>query len=157
MMRLTIVAVGRHKTGPLKALQEFYAERIRWPLTIREVEERRKLPPAELKAREGELILGALPKDAELIALDGRGKTLSSTDLANRLARWRDADASLAFAIGGADGLADTVLDQGQAGAVARRDDLAAPSGPRHAAGAALSGAANPRRPSLSPGIGHRE
>jgi len=112
MMRLTIVAVGRHKTGPLKALQEFYAERIRWPLTIREVEERRKLPPAELKAREGELILGALPKDAELIALDGRGKTLSSTDLANRLARWRDADAGLAFAIGGADGLADTVLDK---------------------------------------------
>jgi 23S rRNA (pseudouridine1915-N3)-methyltransferase len=111
-MRLTIVAVGRHKTGPLKALQEFYAERIRWPLTIREVEERRKLPPAELKAREGELILGALPKDAELIALDGRGKTLSSTDLADRLARWRDADASLAFAIGGADGLADAVLDQ---------------------------------------------
>jgi 23S rRNA (pseudouridine1915-N3)-methyltransferase len=112
MMRLTIVAVGRHKTGPLKALQEFYAERIRWPLTIREVEERRKLPPPELKAREGELILGALPKDAGLIALDGRGKTLSSTDLANRLARWRDADASLAFVIGGSDGLADAVLDQ---------------------------------------------
>lgn len=112
MMRLTIVAVGRHKTGPLKALQEFYAERIRWPLTIREVEERRKLPPAELKAREGELILGALPKDAELIALDGRGKTLSSADLADRLGRWRDADANLAFVIGGADGLADAVLDQ---------------------------------------------
>ena len=112
MMRLAIIAVGRHKAGPLKALQEFYAERIRWPLTIREVEERRKLPPAELKAREGELILGALPKDAGLIALDGRGKTLSSTDLANRLARWRDADASLAFVIGGSDGLADAVLDQ---------------------------------------------
>ncbi|HWE75508.1 MAG TPA: 23S rRNA (pseudouridine(1915)-N(3))-methyltransferase RlmH [Stellaceae bacterium] len=109
-MRLTIIAVGRHKAGPLKALQEFYAERIRWPLTIREVEERRKLPPAELKAREGELILAALPKDAELIALDGRGKTLSSADLASRLAQWRDADANLAFVIGGADGLADAVL-----------------------------------------------
>jgi 23S rRNA (pseudouridine1915-N3)-methyltransferase len=112
MMRLTIIAVGRHKAGPLKALQEFYAERIRWPLTIREVEERRKLPPAELKIREGELILEALPKDAELIALDGRGKMLSSTDLADRLARWRDTDASLAFVIGGADGLADHVLSR---------------------------------------------
>jgi 23S rRNA (pseudouridine1915-N3)-methyltransferase len=112
MMRLTIVAIGRHKAGPLKALQEFYAERIRWPLAIREVEERRKLSPAELKAREAELILDALPKDAVLIALDGRGKTLSSTDLADRLARWRDADASLAFVIGGADGLADAVLNQ---------------------------------------------
>ena len=110
MMRLTIIAVGRHKAGPLKALQEFYAERIRWPLIIREVEERRKLPPAELKAREAELILDALPKDAVLVALDGRGKTLSSTNLADRLVRWRDADASLAFVIGGADGLTDSII-----------------------------------------------
>jgi 23S rRNA (pseudouridine1915-N3)-methyltransferase len=112
MMRLTILAVGRHKAGPLKALQEFYAERIRWPLTIREVEERRKLPPAELKAREAELIRDALPKDAVLIALDGRGKNLSSTAFADRLARWRDADASLAFVIGGADGLADSIIGE---------------------------------------------
>jgi 23S rRNA (pseudouridine1915-N3)-methyltransferase len=111
-LRLTIIAVGRHKTGPLKALQEHYAERIRWPLTIREVEERRKLPPAALKAREAELILGALPKEATLVALDERGKNLSSTDFANRLARWRDTDANLAFVIGGADGLADAVLKQ---------------------------------------------
>jgi 23S rRNA (pseudouridine1915-N3)-methyltransferase len=111
-MRLTIIAVGRHKAGPLKALQEFYAERIRWPLTIREVEERRKLPPAELKAREGELILGAMPKDVVLIVLDARGKNLSSTDFADRLARWGDADARLAFVIGGADGLADNVIDK---------------------------------------------
>jgi 23S rRNA (pseudouridine1915-N3)-methyltransferase len=112
MMRLTIIAVGRHKAGPLKALQEFYAERIRWPLTIREIDERRKLSPAELKTREAELILGALPKDAVLIALDSHGKNVSSTDLATRLAKFRDADASLAFVIGGADGLADSVLDK---------------------------------------------
>lgn len=111
-MRLTIIAVGRHKAGPLKALQEFYAERIRWPLTIREIEERRKLPPVELKTREAELILGALPKGAMVIALDGRGKNLSSTDFAARLAQWRDTDASLAFVIGGADGLADSVIDK---------------------------------------------
>jgi 23S rRNA (pseudouridine1915-N3)-methyltransferase len=111
-MRIIIVAVGRHKAGPLKSLQEFYAERIRWPLTIREVEERRKLSPSELKAREGELILAALPKDAVLVALDGRGKALTSADFAQRLGRWRDADAALAFAIGGADGLSAAVLDK---------------------------------------------
>src|ERR1700722_18703670 len=105
-MRIAIVAVGRQKPGPLKALQEFYAERIRWPLTIREVEERRKLPSAELKAREGALILAAVPKDAVLVALDARGKSFSSADFAKRLAGWRDADAALSFAIGGADGLA---------------------------------------------------
>jgi 23S rRNA (pseudouridine1915-N3)-methyltransferase len=111
-MRLTIIAVGRHKAGPLKSLQEFYAERIRWPLTIREVEERRKLSPPEMKAREAELILAALPKDAVLVALDARGKNVSSTDFAARLAKWRDADASLAFVIGGADGLADGIIDK---------------------------------------------
>jgi len=111
-MRLTIVAVGRHKAGPLKALQEFYADRIRWPLTIREVEERRKLSAAEIKAREAELILAALPKDAILVALDGRGKTLTSSQFAEQLARWRDADASIAFVIGGADGLADSIVDK---------------------------------------------
>jgi 23S rRNA (pseudouridine1915-N3)-methyltransferase len=58
------------------------------------------------------LILGALPKDAVLIALDARGKNLSSADLADRLARWRDADASVAFVIGGADGLADSIADK---------------------------------------------
>jgi 23S rRNA (pseudouridine1915-N3)-methyltransferase len=111
-MRITIVAVGRHKAGPLKSLQEFYAGRIRWPLTIREVEERRKLPPADLKVREGELILAALPKETVLVALDGRGKELSSADFAQRLGRWRDADAAPTFVIGGADGLSDTVLDR---------------------------------------------
>lgn len=114
MLRITIVAVGRHKAGPLKALEEFYAERIRWPLAIREVEERKKLPPAELKTREAELLLAALPKDAVLVALDGRGKTLTSADFAQRLRGWRDAGATLAFAIGGADGLAERVLDQAQ-------------------------------------------
>ncbi|HLI22430.1 MAG TPA: 23S rRNA (pseudouridine(1915)-N(3))-methyltransferase RlmH [Stellaceae bacterium] len=113
-MRITIVAIGRHKAGPLKSLQEFYAARIRWPLTVREVEERRKLPPGELKSREGELILAALPKDASLVALDGRGKSLSSAEFADRLGRWRDADAALAFAIGGADGLSVAVLDRAQ-------------------------------------------
>jgi 23S rRNA (pseudouridine1915-N3)-methyltransferase len=111
-VRLTIIAVGRPKAGPLKALQEFYAERIRWPLAIREVEERRKLSPGELKRREAELILDAVPKDAVLIALDARGKNLSSVDLAQRLARWREADATLTFAIGGAGGLDDSILDK---------------------------------------------
>ncbi|HVA13304.1 MAG TPA: 23S rRNA (pseudouridine(1915)-N(3))-methyltransferase RlmH [Stellaceae bacterium] len=111
-MHITIVAAGRHKAGPLKALEQFYAERIRWPLAIREIEERRKLPPAELKLREAELILAAMPKDAILVALDGRGKAFSSADFAQRFARWREADAALAFAIGGADGLAESVTDR---------------------------------------------
>jgi 23S rRNA (pseudouridine1915-N3)-methyltransferase len=37
---------------------------------------------------------------------------LSSAEFAQRLARWRDTDTDLAFVIGGADGLAETVLER---------------------------------------------
>jgi 23S rRNA (pseudouridine1915-N3)-methyltransferase len=73
---------------------------------------KRRLPAALLKAREGELILEALPAGVPLVALDQRGTAWSSRDLADRLAAWRDQGAAeLAFAIGGAEGLATVVLD----------------------------------------------
>jgi 23S rRNA (pseudouridine1915-N3)-methyltransferase len=113
-MRLTIVAVGRQKAGPLKEIERLYAERITLPLALREVEERRKLSPAEMKTREAALLLEAAPKGAAIIALDERGTVLSSTGFAQRLGAWRDASADLAFLIGGADGLDHTILDQAQ-------------------------------------------
>ena len=112
-MRIVIAAVGKLKPGPHRDLAVHYAGRLRWPLTIREVEERRKLPPAEIKAREAALLLDAIPKGATMVALDERGTALASADFAKRLARWRDTGVSdLAFVIGGADGLADTVRRQ---------------------------------------------
>ena len=66
-----------------------------------------------LKQREAELILGALASGAALVALDQHGEAWSSRDLADRLARWRDQGvAELAFAIGGAEGLGQAVLDR---------------------------------------------
>ena len=77
------------------------------------MEERRPLPAGPLKAREGELILGALPSGIPLVALDERGTQWSSRALAERIALWRDRGSpELAFAIGGADGLHSTVLDR---------------------------------------------
>jgi len=46
------------------------------------------------------------------VALDGRGKTWSSEELATQLARWRMQGKDLAFLIGGADGLAPAVLER---------------------------------------------
>jgi 23S rRNA (pseudouridine1915-N3)-methyltransferase len=109
-MRITIVAVGKLKPGPHRDLAVHYAGRLRWPLVIREVEERRKLAPAELKAREAALLVAAIPNGATTVALDERGTALSSTDFAKRLAHWRDAGvADLAFVIGGANGLDEAV------------------------------------------------
>lgn len=106
-MRLLLIAVGRLKAGPLKDLERLYAERLAGPLVIREVEERRPLPPAKLKEHEGALLRAALPKGAVAVALDPRGTALSSEGFARRLGAWRDAGtADLAFLIGGAEGLA---------------------------------------------------
>ena len=91
-------------------------ERLKPAPAIVELEEKRKLPPPQLKAREGELILAALPAGALLVALDERGQSWSSRELAERLAGWRDRGAaSLAFAIGGADGLASAVIEHADA------------------------------------------
>jgi 23S rRNA (pseudouridine1915-N3)-methyltransferase len=83
------------------------------PPAIVELDERRSLPPVQLKAREGELILGALPPGVPLVALDERGVQWSSRVLAERIAIWRDRGSpELAFTIGGADGLHSMVLDR---------------------------------------------
>jgi 23S rRNA (pseudouridine1915-N3)-methyltransferase len=77
-----------------------------WPLDIVELEERRKLSAAELKQREGALIEQSLPQGCVRVAMDERGKSLSSREFADRLGNWRDQARDVAFMIGGADGLA---------------------------------------------------
>ena len=97
-------------------MQALYAGRLSPPITIIELEEKRRLPPAALKLREAELIIAARPGGARLVALDQTGAAWSSRDLAERLAFWRDGGAAaLAFAIGGAEGLAPAVLERADA------------------------------------------
>lgn len=119
-MKLRILAVGRAKGGPEAALIAEYARRLQWSLAIDEVEERRPLSGAELKAREAELLTQAFekagakgPRDSRgriLVALDERGRQLGSRDFAQKLGAWRDQGAAeIAFVIGGADGLAESL------------------------------------------------
>lgn len=61
-------------------------------------------------ADEGAAVLGALPKGIHIVALDGRGKSWSSEQLAAQLAAWRMAGRDLAILIGGPDGHAADVL-----------------------------------------------
>ncbi len=112
-MRITLAAVGRAKAGPARELYEFYAGRLTWRLTLKEVEERRPLAPEALKLREGELLLAALPPGARLIALDETGRSLSSVRFAEQIGAWRDAGTQdLAIVIGGADGLVPALRDK---------------------------------------------
>lgn len=109
---MLLLAVGKLRQGPERALFDTYALRIRGLETV-EVEERRKLPVSERRLREGERLLAALPSAARLIALDEAGKNIGSEALAEVLGQWRDDGTSVvAFAIGGADGLDEAVLNR---------------------------------------------
>ncbi len=69
------------------------------------------LSEMNLKKKEGEMILQLLTKDDYLIALDERGKQISSEALATFIqARANESKKQLVFLIGGAFGIDDSVL-----------------------------------------------
>ena len=114
-MRVEIVAVGRARAGPERALYESYLHRIRWDIGLREVEEKRPLPADRLKEREAELLLESVPQGFAVVALDETGTDLSSEALAARIGAWRDdSRPGIAFLIGGADGLAAAVRERAE-------------------------------------------
>ena len=69
------------------------------------------LSEADLKKKEGELILGMLQKDDYLVVLDERGQTLDSPGLAQFLQkRGNESIRNLVFLIGGAYGTDNAVI-----------------------------------------------
>jgi len=117
-MRLLIAAVGGLKAGPERLLIERFLERATAagrsvglsPVEVIEVAESNARRPADRLADEAKRLLAAAPKGARRIALDARGRNLSSEDFATRLVTIRDGGHPVAvFFIGGADGLAANV------------------------------------------------
>jgi 23S rRNA (pseudouridine1915-N3)-methyltransferase len=112
-MKLQVLAIGRLKAGPELELFEDYLKRARGlgrtsgvtDIGMRDFPES-KLPDARSRmAAEGTLILGAAPDPAFRIALDERGKAMSSDDFALALRRHLDqGTGSLSFFLGGPDG-----------------------------------------------------
>jgi len=110
-LRAVILAVGRWRAGPERALYEDYARRLREAPELIEVEDKRKTDTATRVAREAELLRARIPAGAVTVALDGSGRMLSSEDLTARIQTWREsAVPAVAFIIGGADGLAREIV-----------------------------------------------
>ena len=116
-MRLLIAAVGRIRSGPEAELTSDYLDRATktgrplglGPATLAEIDDRKGGGPST----EGDALSRAVPDGAALVALDERGRTLSSPALADRLADWRDAGRrDAAFLIGGAGGLDPSLRDR---------------------------------------------
>lgn len=101
------------KNGPERELVARYLERAAGsgkPLAltgfeVTELAESRAGSAASRKAEEAKSIRAALP-DGIVVALDERGKGLTSDAFANQIGRWRDdGRPAVGFIIGGADGI----------------------------------------------------
>ncbi len=103
------MAVGRIGRGPEADLFTRYNDRLRPKLTVVEITEGRG-SPAEIKRREGEAILAALPATAFVVALDLGATAPDSERFSAQLTHWLEAARPIAFVIGGAEGLDATVM-----------------------------------------------
>lgn len=115
-MKLTVISVGKLRAGPEQNLIDDYVKRfgktaagiggLTAPQII-EVDQKKRLEGDALKRAEAEAIRAKLPTGPhKLIALDERGKALSTKEFAATLSRWQDdGTPETVFLIGGADGL----------------------------------------------------
>ena len=116
-MRAFLIAVGERMPAWVTEGYSEYAKRLSHELPLQLVEISTKARGknndlARVVADEGAAMLAAIPKGAHVVALDGRGKSLSSEQVAEQLARWRMQGSDLAFLIGGPEGLAPAALER---------------------------------------------
>ncbi|SNX29230.1 23S rRNA (pseudouridine1915-N3)-methyltransferase [Polynucleobacter meluiroseus] len=110
-MRLTIIAVGHKMPDWVASVTQDYLKRMPADCSI----EIKELKPDLTPAKEAVKIAAAIPKGAHVIALDERGKDLTTQNIATQLAHWRQTGLDVAFLIGGADGLDANLKDSAQA------------------------------------------
>jgi 23S rRNA (pseudouridine1915-N3)-methyltransferase len=122
-MRVVIAAVGRLKQGPERELAASYRKRVEATgrafglraIEVIEIRESRAQDVERRRIEESIAIANVIPDGAVVIVLDGRGENLDSAALAGLLREWRAEDrAAVCFIIGGADGLAPSLLARAQ-------------------------------------------
>jgi 23S rRNA (pseudouridine1915-N3)-methyltransferase len=116
-VRVSILSVGHKMPAWIQDGFQEYVKRmppeIRVELTELKPEERGAGRSTDrAKTLEGERILAALPAGATLLALDERGKAVSTQGLSVMLSGWMRDGSHPAFVIGGADGLSDAVRNR---------------------------------------------
>ena len=112
-MKLLLLSVGRPRDGSLAAAIREYEQRAAryWPLEAVDVREEsgRSLPADEVKRREGERLLERCGSAAHVVACDERGTLMDSRRFAGFLQDARERAIDVAFVIGGAHGLHESV------------------------------------------------
>ncbi|NTS40284.1 23S rRNA (pseudouridine(1915)-N(3))-methyltransferase RlmH [Flavisolibacter sp. BT320] len=115
-MKISFWSIGKAHEGYVKSGIEDFTKRlsnyfpVQWNI-IPVPKNAGLLSETELKKREAAIVLGLLKEDDYLVALDERGKSLTSEGLANLIQqRANESTRHLLFLIGGAFGLDEAVL-----------------------------------------------
>ncbi len=108
-MKITIVAVGIKQPAWSETAVADYLGRFPkdWSVTVKAVkpELRAGQSTAKIIQAEAERIRAAIPEHSLIVAMDERGRDFTTQEFAKKIEAWRDASESVAFIIGGADGL----------------------------------------------------
>lgn len=114
-MKISLISVGGKMPSWISEGYNEYAKRIPKELNPKLID----LPLAnrsknsnieKLKHDEGKQILAALPKVTTMIALDVKGKALSTMDLTKKIQHWQMQGSHVSLVIGGPDGLSKECL-----------------------------------------------
>ncbi|MFZ5559993.1 MAG: 23S rRNA (pseudouridine(1915)-N(3))-methyltransferase RlmH [Pseudomonadota bacterium] len=116
-MRLRLLAVGTRMPAWVDAGFGDYARRLAGDISLELVEitagrRGKGADLARLKEQEGAALLAALRPPERVIALDLRGRPLSTDDLADTLKAWQVDGRPAALLIGGPEGLSRAVLER---------------------------------------------
>lgn len=111
-MQLLIAAVGRAKRSHEAELVAHYLKQTRWDVAVHEIADAPQNMAREARrGREAEALLTLMTPHARLVALDMGGANLSSPDMAKLIQTAQGQGVKrLIFAIGGQDGLHETVI-----------------------------------------------
>jgi 23S rRNA (pseudouridine1915-N3)-methyltransferase len=117
-MKITMLAIGKTTNAYLREGIAIYTKRLQHyiPFEIKElpdVRNARNLPHAQLKVQEGQLLLRQLGPNDDLLLLDENGSQFSSEEWAGYLdKKLCYTSRSLVFAVGGAFGFSDDVIQR---------------------------------------------
>lgn len=114
-MKAVLIAVGERAPDWVAAGFSEYQKRLsHWlPMALVEIApgiRGKGRDAARATSDEGVRVIAALPKQAHVVCLDGRGRAYRSEQLAQRMEAWRQGGRDLAFLIGGPEGHAPDVL-----------------------------------------------
>lgn len=116
-MKLIIAAVGTRMPAWVEDGFREFAKRLPrdCPLELVEVKAEPRTTgktSAAMMAAEAERLRAAIPARRRLVVLDERGDDVSTRQLSQRLAKWKDGGDDVVFVIGGPDGLDPALKDE---------------------------------------------